>query len=169
MTAPRQSFWITGEIDYQTVRRFHELKRRPTQVFVASPGGDPSAAFALLDALHHGIPHPKTNLIALGEVTSAAALIVICAPKRHRFAYPSTLFGLHEPFWLGGRNEKRDDPAVAHANHIGLTMTKKLWYQWLDRACNRYAWRALLEGRSMWYADVEKALKSGMIDGILWG
>ena len=67
----------------------------PITVIVSSPGGHVESG----DMIHDTIKFikPKVNMLGMGWVASAGALIYISVPKERRFCTQNTRFLLHQP------------------------------------------------------------------------
>lgn len=67
----------------------------PITVIVSSPGGHVESGDMIHDTIR--FIKPKVNILGMGWVASAGALIYIAVPKERRFATPNTRFLLHQP------------------------------------------------------------------------
>jgi ATP-dependent Clp protease protease subunit len=67
----------------------------PIKVFIDSPGGDADAGFAIFDMMR--FIKPEVIIIGMGLVASAAAIILLAAPKERRIALPNSHFLIHQP------------------------------------------------------------------------
>jgi len=67
----------------------------PITVIVSSPGGHVESGDMIHDAI--GFIKPKVNILGMGWVASAGALIYVSVPKEQRFCTPNTRFLLHQP------------------------------------------------------------------------
>ena len=67
----------------------------PINVIVSSPGGHVESG----DMIHDTIKFigPKVNILGMGWVASAGALIYVSVPKEQRYCTPNTRFLLHQP------------------------------------------------------------------------
>lgn len=68
---------------------------KPIYIFIDSPGGDVSAGFAIFDLIR--FVNAPVYLIGNGLIASAAALILLAAPKERRFALPHSSYLIHQP------------------------------------------------------------------------
>ncbi|MCF3934297.1 ATP-dependent Clp protease proteolytic subunit [Acuticoccus sp. M5D2P5] len=67
----------------------------PITVIVSSPGGHVESGDMIHDTI--GLIRPKVNILGMGWVASAGALIYISVPKERRYCTPNTRFLLHQP------------------------------------------------------------------------
>ncbi|WP_108659410.1 ATP-dependent Clp protease proteolytic subunit [Acuticoccus kandeliae] len=67
----------------------------PITVIVSSPGGHVESGDMIHDTI--GMISPKVNILGMGWVASAGALIYISVPKEQRYCTPNTRFLLHQP------------------------------------------------------------------------
>jgi ATP-dependent Clp protease protease subunit len=67
----------------------------PIKVFIDSPGGDADAGFAIFDMMR--FIKPEVIIIGMGLVASAAAIILLAAPKERRIALPNSHYLIHQP------------------------------------------------------------------------
>jgi ATP-dependent Clp protease protease subunit len=67
----------------------------PIKVFIDSPGGDADAGFAIFDMMR--FVKPDVITIGMGLVASAAAIILLAAPKERRIALPNSHYLIHQP------------------------------------------------------------------------
>ena len=72
----------------------------PITVVVSSPGGHVESGDMIHDTI--GMIKPDVNIVGMGWVASAGALIYISVPKERRFCTPNTRFLLHQPSGGGG-------------------------------------------------------------------
>ncbi|MEW5423145.1 ATP-dependent Clp protease proteolytic subunit [Amorphus sp. 3PC139-8] len=67
----------------------------PITVIVSSPGGHVESGDMIHDTIR--FISPKVNILGMGWVASAGALIYVSTPKERRFCTPNTRFLLHQP------------------------------------------------------------------------
>ena len=67
----------------------------PIKVFIDSPGGDADAGFAIFDMMR--FVKPEVIIVGMGLVASAAAIILLAAPKERRIALPNSHYLIHQP------------------------------------------------------------------------
>lgn len=67
----------------------------PIKLFIDSPGGDVDAGFAIFDMIR--FVKPPVFIVGMGLVASAAALILLAAPKERRLGLPNSHYLIHQP------------------------------------------------------------------------
>ncbi|WP_455381781.1 ATP-dependent Clp protease proteolytic subunit [Salinispira pacifica] len=93
---------LSGEINKPLAERvirqlllLEDMSEEPIKVFIDSPGGDADAGFAIFDMMR--FVKPEVHIIGMGLVASAAAIILLAAPKERRLALPNSHYLIHQP------------------------------------------------------------------------
>lgn len=93
---------LSGEINKPLAERvirqlllLEDMGEDPIKVFIDSPGGDADAGFAIFDMMR--FVKPEVYIIGMGLVASAAAIILLAAPKERRLALPNSHYLIHQP------------------------------------------------------------------------
>ena len=76
---------------------FAEERPELLNLIITSPGGDLSAAFAVIDAMRGSAIPIRT--IGLGQIASAGLMIFIAGTKDHRIITPNTSILSHQYSW----------------------------------------------------------------------
>jgi ATP-dependent Clp protease protease subunit len=97
-----RSILLCGEINKQlaekVIRQLILLEAESAEgirVFIDSPGGDADAGYAVFDMMR--FVKPPVTMIGMGLVASAAAIILLAAPKERRFGLPNSHYLIHQP------------------------------------------------------------------------
>lgn len=91
----------------------------PIYLYIDSPGGDVYAGFAIFDTIRF-ISAPVYT-IGMGLVASAAALILLAAPKERRLGFVNSSYLIHQP--SSGMKGVATDIEI-HAAELAKTRTK---------------------------------------------
>ena len=93
---------LSGEVNKPLAERvirqlllLEDMGAEPIKVFIDSPGGDADAGYAIFDMLR--FIKPEVHIIGMGLVASAAAIILLAAPKERRLALPNSHYLIHQP------------------------------------------------------------------------
>lgn len=106
---------ITGPINQEIARStcaqlfaMAQVSDDPITVIVSSPGGHVESGDMIHDTIR--FISPKVNIVGMGWVASAGALIYVAVPVERRFCTPNTRFLLHQP--SGGAGGPASDIAI---------------------------------------------------------
>ncbi len=93
---------LSGEINKAQAQRvisrlvlFEDASDEPIKVFIDSPGGDADAGYAIFDMMRF-VKAPVV-MVGMGLVASAAAIVLLAAPKERRVALPNSHYLIHQP------------------------------------------------------------------------
>ncbi len=93
---------LSGDINKPLAERvirqlilLEEESSDPIRVFIDSPGGDADAGYAIFDMMR--FVKPPISVIGMGLVASAAAIILLAAPKDKRVGLPNSHYLIHQP------------------------------------------------------------------------
>jgi ATP-dependent Clp protease, protease subunit len=111
---------LSGEINKALAQRvisrlvlFEDASEEPIKVFIDSPGGDADAGYAIFDMMR--FVRPPVYMVGMGLVASAAAIILLAAPRDRRIALPNSHYLIHQP--LSGMRGVATDIEI-HAREI---------------------------------------------------
>jgi ATP-dependent Clp protease protease subunit len=93
---------VSGEINKQLAEKvirqlilLEEESAEEIRVYIDSPGGDADAGFAIFDMMR--FVKPPVRMIGMGLVASAAAIILLAAPRERRIGLPNSHYLIHQP------------------------------------------------------------------------
>ncbi len=92
---------------------------KPIYFYIDSPGGDVNAGFAIFDTIR--FINAPVYTIGMGLVASAAALILLAAPKERRLGFKNSAYLIHQP--SSGMKGVATDIEI-HASEIAKTKAK---------------------------------------------
>lgn len=129
-------------------------------MYINSPGGSVSSAFAMYDTMSY--IKPEVHTICMGMAASAGAFLLLAGTKGKRFALPSSEIMIHQP--SGGAQGQASDIAIT-AQKI-LRTRDKLNRIFADRTGQRLE-RIEKDMERDYYMTAEEALEYGVIDQII--
>lgn len=163
----RVGLLICGELGDETIKAVWDSYCDSDEFLLTlcSPGGDIIVYHALLDFLEIAREEGRLMTLAWGECFSGAPLLIAGGSPGKRYAYKSTLFGLHEPFLT----DIPDDPGAQHTVLTHLEFIKKQYYQFLSNLTKHRVkwWEDRLKGNSMLHLTAQQAKTYGIIDEVL--
>ncbi len=90
-----------------------ENPNKDIYLYINSPGGVVTSAFAIYDTMHY--IRPDVSTICFGQAASAGSLLLTAGTKGKRFSLPNSRVMLHQP--LGGYQGQAADIEI-HAKEI---------------------------------------------------
>jgi ATP-dependent Clp protease protease subunit len=87
-----------------------EDPKRDIKLYINSPGGSVTAAFAIYDTMQ--FIAPKVSTVCIGQAASAAAVILSAGAKGKRMALPNSRILLHQIMISGGVEGQATDVAI---------------------------------------------------------
>ncbi|MEM6615966.1 MAG: ATP-dependent Clp protease proteolytic subunit [Pseudomonadota bacterium] len=158
---------ITGQIEQKMATAvcarllaLAHVSSDPITVIVSSPGGHVESG----DMIHDTIKFidADVNMIGMGWVASAGALIYVAADKKRRFATPNTRFLLHEP--SGGAGGQASDIEIQAREIIRMRdRLNKIFSDATGQPMDRIAEDT---DRDFWMS-IEEATKYGLVSKVI--
>ena len=96
-------------------------QQKEITLFLNSPGGEVSSGFGIYDVMRF-IRSP-IRVVVSGLAASIATVILLGAPKEHRYALPNSRFLIHQPLIHGSIQGQASDIEI-HAKEIIKTREK---------------------------------------------
>jgi ATP-dependent Clp protease protease subunit len=131
-------YYITGEISSGTLMDIHQdilLKyiggwKDDFQIFINSPGGENIETWTLVDLLKFIEPRIKTRTIGIGQVQSAATVLLAAGTKGKRCLAPFSHIMVHQPKLYGYFEGQKDD-ILTYAEDMKLEYERfiQFWQQ----------------------------------------
>ena len=153
---------ITAELAERVIIELQYLDSRGSDeitLYINSPGGSVSAAFAIYDCLRH-LKSP-VKLVATGECMSMAA-ILLASGKQKRFATSNCEIMIHEPLTATSGSASHLKVQVDRITRM-KTKIVALLSEWTNQ--DKEYLSHLLEKDT--FMTSEEALEFGLIDGII--
>ncbi|RUS48003.1 ATP-dependent Clp endopeptidase proteolytic subunit ClpP [Cohnella sp. AR92] len=129
-------------------------------LYIQSPGGSVSSAFAIYDTMQ--FIKPEVSTICVGLAASAASFLLMAGAKGKRYALPNSEVMIHQP--LGGAQGQASDIAI-RAKHILRTRDKlnKIYSERTGQPLEKLEKDMDRDN----YMTAEEALEYGLIDKVL--
>ncbi|MBB6635604.1 ATP-dependent Clp endopeptidase proteolytic subunit ClpP [Cohnella thailandensis] len=129
-------------------------------LYIQSPGGSVSAAFAIYDTMQ--FIKPDVSTICVGIAASAASFLLVAGAKGKRFALPNAEVMIHQP--LGGAQGQASDIEI-RARHIMKTRDRlnRIYSERTGQPIEKIEKDSDRDN----FMSAEEALEYGLIDKIL--
>lgn len=160
--------FLHGDIDEENIGRLikglyileSNDENKSIEIVISSCGGDEYEMLAAYDVIKNCKCHVTT--IAVGKLMSAAPLIFAAGDER--FAYPNTIFMIHESSYSV---EAKHTDIKVEAKHYEEMET--LWCKLMAQHSNLSAkqWRVKYNSKPDLYFTAEQAMKYGIVDKII--
>ncbi|MDR2865565.1 MAG: ATP-dependent Clp protease proteolytic subunit [Spirochaetaceae bacterium] len=160
---------LSGEINKDLAEKIirqllllENMSDDPVRIFIDSPGGDADAGFAIFDMIR--FVKPPVWIVGMGLVASAAAIILLAAPKERRVGLPNSHYLIHQP--LSGIRGVATDIEI-HARELDKLKEKinrliadetNISFEQVEKDTDRDYWMTCEEARD--YGLLSKVIKS---------
>lgn len=158
---------LTGEVDKDLSEKvirhlllLESISSEPITILIDSPGGDVYAGFSIFDMIRF-IKAP-VRIVGMGLIASAAALILLAAPKERRYGLPNSSYLIHQP--LSGIQGVATDIEI-HARE--LEKTKERLNQIIAEATGQSLERVSRDTDRDYWMNAVEASTYGLIERII--
>ena len=86
---------LAEKVIRQLILLEEESASETIRVFIDSPGGDADAGYAIFDMMR--FVKPQVIMVGMGLVASAAAIVILAAPRERRYGLPNSHYLIHQP------------------------------------------------------------------------
>lgn len=131
------------------------------RLYINSPGGDISAAMAILDTM--ALVKADVETVCIGIAASAAAILLACGTKGKRFALPNAEVMIHQ-LWTPGISGQASDVEIMSKRILRL---KKKLNQILSERTGQSLAKVEKDTDRDFFMQPDEAKQYGIIDGIL--
>ncbi|MBC7660430.1 MAG: ATP-dependent Clp protease proteolytic subunit [Chitinophagaceae bacterium] len=94
---------------------------KPIYMYLNSPGGEVNSGFAIYDTMR--FINSEVRVVCTGLTASIGTIILLGAPKKHRYTMPNTRFLIHQPL-IGGHVQGQASDLEITAREIIKTRSK---------------------------------------------
>jgi ATP-dependent Clp protease protease subunit len=158
---------LSGEIDKTLAERsvrqlllLEDMGDDPIRIFIDSPGGDADAGYAIFDMIR--FVKPPVWTVGMGLVASAAAIVLLAAPKERRVGLPNSHYLIHQP--LSGIRGVATDIEI-HARELEK-LRGKINHLIADETGLAFAQVEKDTDRDFWM-NAEESVKYGLISRVV--
>ncbi len=158
---------LTGEVDKDLSEKvirhlllLESISTDPITILIDSPGGDVYAGFSIFDMIRF-IKAP-VQIVGMGLVASAAALILLAVPKERRHGLPNSSYLIHQP--LSGIQGVATEIEI-HARE--LEKTKERLNEIIAEATGQSMERVSRDTDRDYWMNAKEASAYGLIENIV--
>lgn len=151
-------------IEFILTHNLNPAKKRPKNliIIINSPGGDLSAAFALIDIMK-GSKIP-VHTLGLGQISSAGLLIFMAGKKGFRTITPNTSILSHQFSW---GSEGKEHELIAIIKEFNLTSKRMLNHYIKCTGLKEEMIKKILMPAQDVYLDADEAVKYNIADKVV--
>jgi ATP-dependent Clp protease protease subunit len=134
----------------------------PIYMYLNSPGGEVNSGFAIYDTMR--FLGSEVRVICTGLTASIATVMLLGAPKKHRYSMPNTRLLIHQPL-IGGNIQGQASDLEITAKEIIKTRSKI--NQMLAKECGQPLEKVEEDTARDYWMTAQEALEYGLITKIV--
>jgi ATP-dependent Clp protease protease subunit len=135
---------------------------KPIYMYLNSPGGEVNSGFAIYDTMR--FINSEVRVICTGLTASIGTIILLGAPKKHRYTMPNTRFLIHQPL-IGGHIQGQASDLEITAREIIKTRSKI--NHMLSEECGQPLARVEEDTVRDYWMNADEAIKYGLVTKIV--
>ncbi|MFY7929351.1 MAG: ATP-dependent Clp protease proteolytic subunit [Oligoflexus sp.] len=135
---------------------------KPIYMYLNSPGGEVNSGFAIYDTMRY--IGSEVRVVCTGLTASIATVMLLGAPRQHRYTMPNTRFLIHQPL-IGGHVQGQASDLEITAREIIKTRSKI--NHLLAEECKQPLEKVEEDTTRDYWMTAEEALKYGLITKIV--
>ncbi len=135
---------------------------KPIYMYLNSPGGEVNSGFAIYDTMRY--ISSEVRVVCTGLTASIATIMLLGAPRAHRYSMPNTRFLIHQPL-IGGHVQGQASDLEITAREIIKTRSKI--NQMLAQECKQPLEKVEEDTTRDYWMNAEEALEYGLITKIV--
>jgi ATP-dependent Clp protease protease subunit len=135
---------------------------KPIYMYLNSPGGEVNSGFAIYDTMR--FLSSEVRVVCTGLTASIATIMLLGAPKKHRYSMPNTRFLIHQPL-IGGSIQGQASDLEITAKEIIKTRSKI--NQLLSEECKQPFEKVEEDTSRDYWMNAQEALEYGLITKIV--
>ena len=136
--------------------------KKPIYMYLNSPGGEVNSGYAIYDTMR--FIGSEVRVICTGLTASIATIMLLGAPKKHRYSMPNTRLLIHQPL-IGGSIQGQASDLEITAKEILKTRAKI--NQLLAKECGQPLEKVEEDTVRDYWMNTQEALEYGLITKIV--
>ncbi|MCX6128617.1 MAG: ATP-dependent Clp protease proteolytic subunit [Proteobacteria bacterium] len=135
---------------------------KPIYMYLNSPGGEVNSGYAIYDTMR--FIGSEVRVICTGLTASIATIMLLGAPKKHRYSMPNTRLLIHQPL-IGGSIQGQASDLEITAKEILKTRAKI--NQLLAKECGQSLEKVEEDTVRDYWMNAQEALEYGLVTKIV--
>ncbi len=135
---------------------------KPMYMYLNSPGGEVNSGFSIYDTMRY--VNSEVRVVCTGLCASIATIMLLGAPKKHRYTMPNTRFLIHQPL-IGGHIQGQASDLEITAREIIKTRAKI--NQLLSEECGQPLSKVEEDTVRDYWMNAEEAKSYGLVTKIV--